>query len=119
MRSDRLWNEIHEHMKLEHPSDAFTDQVMDAIAAAHVQQAHSASPAYQGQGNRRLTQGAVHAELMNALLASAATFLFIATGLWSDIISLQGGQFGFAVRETVANTLYRGIDILTEAIHRL
>lgn len=119
MKSDRLWNEMHEHMKLQHPSNAFTDQVMDTIAAAQVQQADSPSPTVFSQSNRRFTEAGIPAELMNALLASAATFLFIATGLWSDVISLQGGQFGLAVRETVANTLYRGIDMLTEVIHWL
>ncbi|WP_127582423.1 hypothetical protein [Paenibacillus koleovorans] len=95
MKQDPLWNEIESRMQLEEPSATFTAQVMRRLEAG------ASSPSVPSQH----TRSRFHAELANALFATAATFLFVATGLWSALISVQGGSFSLAVQEMVGHTI--------------
>lgn len=121
MKSDRLWNEIRTNMTLEQPSDTFTDKVMDAVQTQQ-QQLHAAYSAQKSANDTRLrTIRSVTKRqyMMNALLASAATFLFVATGVWSSVIDLQSGAFSMTIQNTVSHTIYYGIELLSEALYRL
>jgi hypothetical protein len=104
------------NMSLEQPSDTFTDQVMDAVTAQQKQL--DRKPSVISSTSVPIAIGK-HQKLMNAMLATAATFFFIVTGVYSNVIGLQGGEFSLAVRETVSHTIYTGIELLSEAIYRL
>ncbi|MFK7694397.1 hypothetical protein [Paenibacillus sp. HJGM_3] len=112
MSSRQDSNDIRERLKLEHPSNDFTDRVMRAIQ-------EEGRRTQSGAPSRNVRSRGIGSELLNALVASAATFLFISAGVWSDLLSLQGGEFGLAVRDTVAGTLYTGIDWISAAIQAL
>src|SRR5690606_19509639 len=119
MKSDPFWNEIRHHMRLEQPSDAFTDQVIASVQKERQLQASGSLSGEAVMNNRsRHRKPAIHQELMNALLAAAATFFFILSGAWSSaLIGLQEGTFSTTIQKTVSNTIYSSIQLVSDVIH--
>lgn len=84
--------------KLESPGEGFTDRVIAAIYAAD--EAPISAPPETGPSSKRTLGWLLRPELYNVLVATAATYLFVSTGLLKAVFTVDSGavEAGLYVR---------------------
>jgi hypothetical protein len=88
------------------PSADFTERVMSELglqAENGDQETHEKKP-FQASRWRRAT----HAELTNGLIASAATYFFVASGMLGRLVSLDVEQISLRLASTVFEAVWIG-----------
>ncbi|WP_438448481.1 anti-sigma factor family protein [Gorillibacterium sp. sgz5001074] len=98
---ERLERHLHE-LSTESPGVDFTDRVMQALSASEVQVAARLNGENASVAKRRFGW-MLRPELYNVLLATAATYLFVSTGILQAIFTVDSGtmEAGLYVRMLV------------------
>jgi hypothetical protein len=89
---------------MENPSEGFTDRLMMALPALEdsrrfLTKAHGTSP------SKKRRQWLFRPELANALVATAATYLFISSGILETVLSLDPGRVEYGIHTKLALVL--------------
>ncbi|UJF32447.1 hypothetical protein [Paenibacillus hexagrammi] len=78
-------NNLLDEMPLESTSDGFTDRVMRQVLEESVSAPSASTPRPKAASSRRKSQ------LLHGLIASAATILFIQSGLIHKLVTIDSG----------------------------
>ncbi|WP_019536614.1 anti-sigma factor family protein [Paenibacillus ginsengihumi] len=85
--------------------DGLTEQIMEAIQSGPAG-ASEGAPSGEEQRSERSASGLSRRELSNGLVAAAATWLFVSTGLLGRLLSFDANGIGTGIRQSAEQLAY-------------
>jgi hypothetical protein len=104
-------NRMLDELPLEAPSNGFTERVMKELER---RERHGWTTSQLGPEQPSRWQRVMRAELSNGLIAAAATYFFIASGLIDRLISADVQQWSLKLASTVSEAAWAGEGVVRE-----
>lgn len=105
-------NRLLDGQSLESPSPAFTNRLLARLENSTDELSSAASRGAEEPSESRVRKTVWHrsvsAELTNGLVATAATYLIIATGVFGRVIDMSTGDWSHRLTRTVSDTVLLG-----------
>lgn len=85
--------------------DGLTEQIMEAVQSGS-EGASGGAPSGEEKRLERTASGRWRSELSNGLVAAAATWLFVSTGLLNRLLSIDADGLGTGIRQSAEQLAY-------------
>lgn len=110
MQFEKAFIESLQHNRLETTKDRFADQVMRRIA-------WESSDKRAIQRRNGFLSRFVHSDFAHFLVASATTYLFVASGIFQRTVQLNARQVNESIQTHVGSAIVAGGGMVTELSH--